>query len=164
MRMNFDPFLSVLRRLTLAALSVWGCVGRTPALAQTFKMPCEVEGVIPALDDLKIKPEKATMEIQTMGKNIFLKLNGPGLYQVQVSSLTAEDFVGKNLTTAKEMGAYRKNKLTGAESEIRIEQATVLLSAYTDTVYQGKKVRLNITGPCTVPRSRRSACARWLSV
>ncbi len=152
MRMNFDPFLSVLRRLTLAALSVWGCVGMTPALAQTFKMPCEVEGVIPALDDLKIKPEKATMEIQTMGKNIFLKLNGPGLYQVQVSSLTAEDFVGKNLTTAKEMGAYRKNKLTGAESEIRIEQATVLLSAYTDTVYQGKKVRLNITGPCTVPR------------
>ncbi len=152
MRMNFDPFLSVLRRLTLAALSVWGCVGMTPALAQTFKMPCEVEGVIPALDDLKIKPEKATMEIQTMGKNIFLKLNGPGLYQVQVSSLTAEDFVGKNLTTAKEMGAYRKNKLTEAESEIRIEQATVLLSAYTDTVYQGKKVRLNITGPCTVPR------------
>ncbi len=152
MRMNFDPFLSVLRRLTLAALSVWGCVGMTPALAQTFKMPCEVEGVIPALDDLKIKPEKATMEIQTMGKNIFLKLNGPGLYQVQVSSLTAEDFVGKNLTTAKEMGAYRKNKLTGAESEIRIEQATVLLSAYTDTVYQGKKVRLNITAPCTVPR------------
>ena len=150
--MNFDPFFSALRRLTLAALSVWGCVGMAPALAQTFKMPCEVEGVIPALEDLKIKPEKATMEIQTMGKNIFLKLNGPGLYQVQVSSLTAEDFVGKNLTTAKEMGAYRKNKLTGAESEIRIEQATVLLSAYTDTVYQGKKVRLNITGPCTVPR------------
>jgi hypothetical protein len=140
------------RRLALAGLTVWGCLCATAVMAQTFKMPCEVEGVIPALDDLKIKPEKATIEIQTMGKNIFLKLNGPGLYQVQVSSLTAEDFVGKNLTTAKEMGAYRKNKLTGAESEIRIEQATVLMSAYTDTVYQGKKVRLNITGPCTVPR------------
>lgn len=147
-----DFSLPAVRRLTVAALAVWGCVCAVPAMAQTFKMPCEVEGVIPALDDLKIKPEKATMEIQTMGKNIFLKLNGPGLYQVQVSSLTAEDFVGKNLTTAKEMGAYRKNKLTGAEAEIRIEQATVLLTAYTDTVYQGKKVRLNITGPCTVPR------------
>jgi hypothetical protein len=149
----FSPFFFlVVRRLALAGLTVWGCLCATAVMAQTFKMPCEVEGVIPALDDLKIKPEKATMEIQTMGKNIFLKLNGPGLYQVQVSSLTAEDFVGKNLTTAKEMGAYRKNKLTGVESEIRIEQATVLLSAYTDTVYQGKKVRLNITGPCTVPR------------
>lgn len=152
MRNFLDLSLPAVRRMAVAAMVVWGCVCATPALAQTFKMPCEVEGVIPALDDLKIKPEKATMEIQTMGKNIFLKLNGPGLYQVQVSSLTAEDFVGKNLTSAKEMGAYRKNKLTGTESEIRIEQATVLLSAYTDTVYQGKKVRLNITGPCTVPR------------
>ena len=146
-----SPF-SAVRRLAITVLMVWGCVGGSSAWAQTFKMPCEVEGVIPVLDELKIKPEKATIEIQTMGKNIFLKLNGPGLYQVQVSSLTAEDFVGKNLTNAKEMGAYRKNKVTGVESEIRIEQATVLLSAYTDTVYQGKKVRLNITGPCTVPR------------
>ena len=152
MRNFFDLSFSAVRRLATTALMVCGCVGVTPSLAQTFKMPCEVEGVIPALDDLKIKPEKATMEIQTMGKNIFLKLNGPGLYQVQVSSLTAEDFIGKNLTSAKEMGAYRKNKVTGVESEIRIEQATVMLSAYTDTVYQGKKVRLNITGPCTVPR------------
>ena len=136
----------------MVGIAVWASVCASSAWAQTFKMPCEVEGVIPALEDLKIKPEKATIEIQTMGKNIFLKLNGPGLYQVQVSSLTAEDFVGKNLTTPKEMGAYRKNKLTGVESEIRIEQATVILSAYTDTVYQGKKVRLNITGPCTLPR------------
>ncbi|MEY4419631.1 MAG: hypothetical protein RLZZ498_227 [Pseudomonadota bacterium] len=152
MRMFLNPFCQFVQRVTVAALTVCGCMAVTPAQAQTFKMPCEVEGVIPALEDLKIKPEKATMEIQTMGKNIFLKLNGPGLYQVQVSSLTAEDFIGKNLTSAKEMGAYRKNKLTGVESEIRIEQATVMLSAYTDTVYQGKKVRLNITGPCTVPR------------
>ena len=148
---HVSPF-SAVRRLAITVLMVWGGGGGSSAWAQTFKMPCEVEGVIPVLDELKIKPEKATIEIQTMGKNIFLKLNGPGLYQVQVSSLTAEDFVGKNLTNAKEMGAYRKNKVTGVESEIRIEQATVLLSAYTDTVYQGKKVRLTITGPCTVPR------------
>ncbi len=139
----------ILRTLGLAvSLSLMAGV----AHAQTFRMPCEAEATIPAMDDLKLETVKVVVEIQSMGKNIFLKLNGPGLYQVQVSSLTAEDFVGKNLTTAKEMGAYRKNKLTGAEAEIRIEQATVLLTAYTDTVYQGKKVRLNITGPCTVPR------------
>jgi len=122
------------------------------ASAQTFKMPCEVEGVIPAIDDLKIKPQKVVIEIQSMGKNIFLKMVGPEPYLVQASSLATEDYVGKNLTTAKEMGAFRKHKVTGAESEIRIEQATVIVSAFSDITYMGKKVRLQITGPCSVPR------------
>jgi hypothetical protein len=124
----------------------------THALAQTFKMPCEVEGVIPALDDRKIKPEKVVIEIQSMGKNIFLKMNGPAPYLVQASSLATEDFTGKNLTTPKEMGAFRKHKVTGAESEIRIDQATVVVSAYNDIEFHGKKVRIHITGPCSVPR------------
>ena len=124
----------------------------THALAQTFKMPCEVEGVIPALDDRKIKPEKVVIEIQSMGKNIFLKMNGPEPYVLIANSLATEEYTGKNLTTAKEMGAFRKHKVTGAESEIRIEQATVIVTAFTDTIYMGKKVRVNITGPCGMPR------------
>lgn len=123
-----------------------------PVFAQTFKMPCEVEATIPAQEDVKIKPQKVMIEIQSMGKNIFLKMNGPEPYLLIANSLATEDFVGKNLTTAKEMGAFRKHKVTGAESEIRIEQATVIVSAYHDTTYMGKKVRINITGPCTVPR------------
>jgi len=122
------------------------------AFAQTFKMPCEVEASIPAMEDVKIKPQKVVIEIQSMGKNIFLKMNGPEPYLMIANSLATEDFTGKNLTTAKEMGAFRKHKVTGAESEIRIEQATVIVSAYTDTTYMGKKVRVNITGPCSVPR------------
>jgi hypothetical protein len=50
------------------------------------------------------------------------------------------------------MGAFRKHKVSGAESEIRIAQATVIVTAFTDTTYLGKKVRVNITGPCSVPR------------
>ena len=50
------------------------------------------------------------------------------------------------------MGAYRKHKVTGAESEIRIDQATVVVTAYNDITYMGKKARINITGPCVVPR------------
>jgi hypothetical protein len=123
-----------------------------PAFAQTFKMPCEVEGVIPAMDDLKIKPQKVVIEIQAMGKNIFLKMNGPEPYALVANSLATEEYTGKNLTTPKEMGAFRKHKVTGAESEIRIEQATVIVTAYTDTSYMGKKVRVNITGPCGMPR------------
>ncbi len=122
------------------------------AFAQTFKMPCEVEGVIPALDDKKIKPEKVVIEIQSLQKNIFLKMNGPAPYMVQVNSLATDDFLGRNLTTPKEMGAFRKHKVTGAESEILIDQATIVVSAYNDMEYQGKKVRIFITGPCAVPR------------
>lgn len=121
------------------------------AQAQTFRMPCEVAATIPSLDDLKLPPEKAEVEIQTMGKNIFLRLNGSRYYLVTVSSLTTDEFTGKNLTSAQEMGAWRKLK-NGQESEIRIAQATVQLSAYQDTVYQGKPARVYIEGPCTLPR------------
>jgi len=123
-----------------------------PVHAQTFKMPCEVEATIPAMEDVKIKPQKVVIEIQSMGKNIFLKMNGPEPYLLIANSLATEEFTGKNLTTAKEMGAFRKHKVTGAESEIRIEQATVIVTAYHDINYMGKKVRINITGPCSAPR------------
>ena len=123
-----------------------------PVFAQTFKMPCEVEATIPAQEDVKIKPQKVVIEIQSMGKNIFLKMNGPEPYLLIANSLATEEYTGKNLTTLKEMGAFRKHKVTGAESEIRIDQATVVVSAYHDTTYMGKKVRINITGPCSVPR------------
>ena len=140
-----------LTRFLQAALCAVALLG-TSAFAQTFKMPCEVEGIIPAMDDLKIKPQKVVIEIQSMGKNIFLKMNGPEPYVLIANSLATEEYTGKNLTTAKEMGAFRKHKVTGAESEIRIEQATVIVTAFTDTVYMGKKVRVNITGPCGMPR------------
>jgi hypothetical protein len=137
-----------LLQAVLCAVALLG----TPAFAQTFKMPCEVEGVIPAMDDLKFKPQKVVIEIQSMGKNIFLKMNGPEPYVLVANSLATEEFTGKNLTTPREMGAFRKHKVTGAESEIRIEQATVIVTAFTDTTYMGKKVRVNITGPCGMPR------------
>jgi hypothetical protein len=126
----------------------WGAA----AQAQTFRMPCEVEASIPALDDRKLPPERAEVEIQTMGKNIFLRLNGSKYYFVTVSSLSTDEFSGKILTTIKEMGAWRKFKSSGYESEIRIGRESVMLSAYHDIVYQGRLTRIHIEGPCTLPR------------
>ncbi len=142
--------MSLTRLLKVALLCT--AVLAAPAFAQTFKMPCEVEATIPAMEDVKLKPQKVVIEIQSLGKNIFLKMNGPEPYMLVANSLATEDYTGKNLTTAKEMGAFRKHKVTGAESEIRIDQATVVVTAYHDTTYMGKKVRMNITGPCSVPR------------
>lgn len=137
--------------LVLRLSCVLACGSQATAWAQTFKMPCEVAGVIAALDDQKIPPEKIEVEIQAMGKNIFLKVNGSKLYQTQASSLTTEDFVGKNLTGPKQMGAQRKHKASGQESEIRIERESVTLYAYHDTLYRGKNVRVQFEGPCKVP-------------
>jgi hypothetical protein len=141
-------------RLTclLRAALLGAALVSTHAFAQTFRMPCEVEGVIPALDDRRVKPEKVVIEIQSLQKNIFLKMNGPAPYLMQVNSLATDDYLGKNLTTSKEMGAFRKHKVTGAESSILIDQATVVVSAYNDIEYQGKKVRLLISGPGARPR------------
>ena len=137
----------ILRTLGLAlSLSLIAGV----AHAQTFRMPCEVEATIPAMDDLKLETVKVVVEIQSMGKNIFLKVNGQPPYSLIANSLATEDYDGKNLTSDKQMGAFRKHKVTGAESEIRIRRDNVTLYAYHDTQYKGKNVRVVITGPCTV--------------
>jgi len=122
-----------------------------PVWAQTFKMSCELEGVIPALEDRKLKPEKVVVEIQTMGKNLFMKVVGSNLYTVQASSLTTEEFAGTNLTSQKQMGVTRKNKTTGFESEIRIDRESVTMTAFNDMDYRGKTVRVLLSGPCIRP-------------
>jgi len=118
---------------------------------QTFKIACELEGIIPALEDRKLKPEKVVVEIQTMGKNLFMKVVGSNFYTVQASSLTTEEFVGKNLTSEKLMGVTRKHKATGFESEVRIERETVMMTAFNDMDYRGKTVRVLLSGPCVRP-------------
>ena len=128
------------------------CMVSATAQAQTFKMPCDVEGVIPAQEDKKIPPERIEIEIQGLGKNIFMKTVGSKYYQVIVNSLATEEFVGKNLTTEKGMGATRKHKKTGYETEIFIDRQTVMLSAFQDIDERGKKVRVQFTGPCTLPK------------
>ena len=128
------------------------CISAVTAQAQTFKMPCEVEGVIPALEDKKIPPERIEIEIQGLGKNVFMKTVGSKYYQAITNSLTTEEFVGKNLTTEKGMGATRKHKKTGYETEIFIDRQTVMLTAFQDIEERGKKVRVQFTGPCTLPK------------
>jgi hypothetical protein len=134
-----------------SAVVLLGIFLSQPIWAQTFKIACELEGIIPALEDRKLKPEKVVVEIQTMGKNLFMKVVGSNFYTVQASSLTTEEFVGKNLTSEKLMGVTRKHKATGFESEIRIERETVMMTAFNDMDYRGKTVRVLLSGPCVRP-------------
>ena len=134
-----------------SAVVLLGIFLSQPIWAQTFKIACELEGIIPALEDRKLKPEKVVVEIQTMGKNLFMKVVGTNFYTVQASSLTTEEFVGKNLTPEKLMGVTRKHKTTGFESEVRIERETVMMTAFNDMDYRGKTVRVLLSGPCVRP-------------
>ena len=134
-----------------SAVVLLGIFLSQPIWAQTFKIACELEGIIPALEDRKLKPEKVVVEIQTMGKNLFMKVVGSNFYTVQASSLTTEEFVGKNLTSEKLMGVTRKHKATGFESEIRIERESVMMTAFNDMDYRGKTVRVLLSGPCVRP-------------
>ena len=134
-----------------SAVVLLGIFLSQPIWAQTFKIACELEGIIPALEDRKLKPEKVVVEIQTMGKNLFMKVFGSNFYTVRASSLTTEEFVGKNLTSEKLMGVTRKNKTTGFESDIRIERETVMMTAFNDMDYRGKTVRVLLSGPCVRP-------------
>lgn len=119
--------------------------------AQTFRLTCDLQGTIPVLEDRKLRPAQVTVEMQSIGKNIFIKLVGPRYYDMKVSSLTTETFTGANLTTGGAIGARARHNDTGRVTEIRIERDTVQLSGYSDIDFRGKVVRMNLDGPCAMP-------------
>ena len=142
-------------------MKVWTFIRRACALfcclvslnghAEVFKMSCEVEGTIEQLDDKKFVPAKVVIEIQSIGKNIFINLTGPKLYEMRISSLSTEKFTGKNLTNAEHLGVSSKSVEGGQSSEIVIGREKVFLKAFKDTVYAGAPVRVNFQGPCLLP-------------
>jgi hypothetical protein len=139
------PFSRALAGLVLLGLT---CAS---AQAQTFRLYCDLEGTIPVLEDKKLKPARVTVEMQSIGKNIFFKLVGPRYYDMKVSSLTTETFTGKNLTTGAVIGARARHNDNGRETEIRIERESIQLTGYSDIDYRGKVLRMNLDGRCTMP-------------
>ncbi len=132
----------------LAALALAGLAAS--AQAQVFKIECEVEGKIPSLDDTRIAPAKVTVELQTIGKHLYFNVVGPRYYQMQVSSLVTEAYLGTNLSSSTRIGARRKHRASDKESEIVIERSPVELIAHHDIDYKGKSVRLDYAGKCKV--------------
>jgi hypothetical protein len=121
-------------------------------LADDFKMNCDVQGTIPAMPDKVIAPARVALVIQTLGNNIFIQIVGPSPYEMKVSTLATKVMSGSNLTNPKHLGVRAKNKETGQESELVIDQKTVTLSGYNDIDYQKQIVRLAITGQCILPK------------
>ena len=121
------------------------------AQAQTFKLECEAEGLIVQLDNKKLPPAKVSIEIQNIGWHMYFNVVGPPDYQMRVSSLITEQYQGTNLSNASRLGANKKNKSTGHETQVVIDRATVSYSGYNDVDQRGKLVRILYEGKCKLP-------------
>ena len=121
------------------------------AQAQTFKLECEAEGVIAQLDNKKLPPAKVSIEIQNIGWHMYFNVVGPPDYQMRVSSLITEQYQGTNLSSASRLGANKKNKSNGHETQVVIDRATVSYSGYNDVDQRGKLVRILYDGKCKLP-------------
>jgi hypothetical protein len=141
-------FFKGLRLISLLVLSQSALL----AQAQTFKIDCDAAASIPQLDNKKLAPAKITIELQNIGRHVYFNVVGPADYQMRVSSLITEQYLGANLTTAARLGANKKNKANGRENQITIERESVTYAGYNDTDYQGKSVRILFEGKCKLPR------------
>ena len=121
------------------------------AQAQTFKLECEAEGVIAQLDNKKLPPAKVSIEIQNIGWHMYFNVVGPLDYQMRVSSLITEQYQGSNLSNASRLGANKKNKSNGHETQVVIDRATVSYSGFNDVEQRGKLVRIAYEGKCKLP-------------
>jgi len=121
------------------------------AQAQTFKLECEAEGLIVQLDNKKLPPAKVSIEIQNIGWHMYFNVVGPPDFQMRVSSLITEQYQGTNLSNASRLGANKKNKSNGHETQVVIDRATVSYSGYNDVDQRGKLVRIAYEGKCKLP-------------
>ena len=120
------------------------------AQAQTFKIECDAEGISQP-DNRKLAPAKIRIEIQSIGWHMYFNVIGPPDYQMRVSSLVTEQFLGTNLSSASRLGANKKNKSNGHETQVVIDRATVSYSGYNDVDQRGKLVRILYDGKCKLP-------------
>jgi hypothetical protein len=141
------PFFKFLRVLLLLGLSQ----SALRVQAQTFKIDCDAEASIPLLEK-KLTPAKISIELQNIGRNVYFNVLGPADYQMRVSSLVTEQYLGANLTTDARLGAHKKNRSNGRENQITIDRESVTYAGYNDTDYQGKSVRILFEGKCKLPK------------
>lgn len=141
-------FFKGLRLIALLVLSPSAWL----AQAQTFKIDCDAKASIAQLDNIKLAPAKITIELQNIGRHVYFNVVGPADYQMRVSSLVTEQYLGTNLMTATRLGANKKNRSNGRENQITIERESVAFAGYNDTDYQGKSVRILFEGKCKLPR------------
>ena len=118
------------------------------AMAEIFTVRCSIEGSFPGLEDKKVPAADVSIEIQSIGNNLYFKVQGAKPYEMFINTLTTDQFVGKNLTNASSMGIQQKTVANGEVRELRFSRANMALSGYADVPYQRKTQRMILQGQC----------------
>ena len=121
------------------------------AFAQTYMVHCDIDGVVPVLNDKEIKTTSIEMEAQVIGKNVYFLIKEPKIYAMRVNSIETEKFLGTNLSNEFRIGARIKDRATGQQSEITIDRKTARIRGFHDVELKKNTVRINFEGPCVVP-------------
>jgi len=140
-----------LKALSVAFFILGASLFVSLALAQTYMVHCDIDGVVPVLNDKEIKTTPIEMEAQVIGKNIYFLIKEPKIYAMRVNSIETEKFLGTNLSNEFRIGARIKDRATGQQSEITIDRKTARIRGYHDVELKKNTVRINFEGPCVVP-------------
>ncbi len=131
-----------------AAIAVcMGLLACKAAQAEPLRLRCEVEGKLPEAS-AKVQPARVTVELQVIGRHLYFTVIGPSPYDMRVSTLVTDQYLGENLTSGSQVGARRQEKRTQRETEILIERGSMELTAHHDVVQAGKTLRFKYAGKC----------------
>ena len=142
------PF-STLARTLRAGLSALLLGGLSSAWGYT--LTCDVQGSFPELDKIIVQPATVTIDISSIGNHLYIKMDGPKLYNMFVNTLTSPEFEGTDLTSDTSIWVKRRSLQTQEETEIKIRRQPVFVQALKDVKRYGKDMKFLVNGPCKLP-------------
>jgi len=141
------PFFATARACLIALLlAVMG-----PAWAYT--LTCDVQGKFPEFDKIVLDPATVTVDISSIGDHLYIKIDGPKIYNMFANTIISPEFEGVDLTSNTSIWVKRKNIQTKEETEIKIMRQPVYLKAMKDVKRYGRELKLLVTGPCQLPKN-----------
>ena len=150
MGLSLSHGFSALKRQRWAHSALW-CLACLCPSAWGYTLTCDVQGSFPELDKISIEPASIKVEITSIGDHLYIRIDGPKLYNFFVNTLITPEFEGMDLTSKTSMWVKRKNLQTKEESEIKINREPVNIKAIKDVQRYGKRLKFFVTGPCQLP-------------
>jgi hypothetical protein len=147
------PFLlkpaQPLARACRFCLWVWVMLWGSQSWAYT--LTCDVQGSFPEMDKIVLQSATVTIDISSIGNHLYIKMEGPKLYNMFVNTLTSPEFEGTDLTSDTSIWVKRRNIQNKEETEIKIRRQPVFVKAIKDVRRYGKDLKLLVAGPCQLP-------------
>ena len=118
-----------------------------------YTLTCDVQGKFPEMDKIVLEPATVTIDITSIGNHLYIKMDGPKLYNMFANTIISPEFEGQDLTSDTSIWVRRKNVQTKEETEIKITRQPVTVKAMKDVKRYGKDMKLLVSGPCQLPKN-----------